>query len=128
MAKVTRAIALTLMLLSATAQRAAAEPQRPYPVKMTGDQLVRDMLADPNDDKFNSVRRERAMGYIDGVLDSTIGMRWCPAGQPVPHELNYVVAEDIARMPAAKLKSSAAALVIATLARHYPCKSTGAKP
>lgn len=128
MAKGTGASALTLILLLATSQLTAAERSGSHPTKMTGDQLVRDMLADPNDDKFNSVRRERAMGYIDGVLDSTIGVRWCPAGQPVPHELNYVVAEDMARMPSAKLKSSAAALVVATLARHYPCKSTGAKP
>jgi hypothetical protein len=81
------------------------------------------MLADPNDDRFNSIRRERAMGYIDGVIDSTIGLGWCPAGQPLPHELNYVISEDMARMPRAKLDGNAAALVVATLARHYPCKS-----
>lgn len=127
MAQGPRVKALILTLLLAAAQVAGAAPKQP-PAKMTGMQLVQDMLADPNDDKFNSIRRERAMGYIDGVLDLTIGVRWCPAGQPVPHELNYVVAEDMARMPAAKLGANAAGLVVATLARHYPCKSTGAKP
>jgi hypothetical protein len=68
------------------------------------------------------------MGYIDGVIDSTRVLRWCPAGQPVPHELNYVVTEDMAHMPPAELEGNAAALVVATLARHYPCKSAGAKP
>lgn len=120
-----KALALTIMLAAA---QVVAAPPKLLPAKMTGTQLVRDMLADPFADEFNSVRRERAMGYIDGVIDSTIGLRWCPAGQPVPHELNYVVAEDMARMPSAKLNGNAAALAIAILARHYPCKSAGATP
>jgi len=118
-----KAIALTVLLAAAQAN---AAPPKPRPAQMTGTQLVSDMLADPFADKVNPVRRERAMGYIDGVMDSTIGIRWCPSGRPVPHELNYVVAEDMAGMPQAKLNSNAAVLVLAILERHYPCKSAGA--
>lgn len=104
-----------------------AAPHLPYHPQMTGSQLVRDMLADPAEGQHNSVRRERAMGYIDGVMDAAAEVRWCAAGKPVPHELNYVVVEDMSRMSADKLKGDAAALVLATLARLYPCNSSGAK-
>lgn len=96
----------------------------PYRAHMTGEQLVRDMLAAP-DGGLNSMRRERAMGYMDGVMDAAAGVRWCPAGQKVPHELNYVAAEEMQRLPPARLKEDAAALVLGVLGKLYPC---GSKP
>jgi hypothetical protein len=120
--------AITLAIFLTVAEVAATPNRQPHPVQMTGTQLVRDMLADPFADDFNSIRRERAMGYIDGVMDASIGLRWCPAGQPVPHELNYVVVEDMTRLTPAKLNGNAATLVLSILAHHYPCKPTGATP
>jgi hypothetical protein len=93
---------------------------------MTGGQLVRDMLAAP-DGGLNSIRRERAMGYMDGVMDAAAGVHWCPAGQEVPHELNYVVVEDMQRLRQDQLKASAAALMLDALARRYPCAGAGGK-
>ncbi len=113
--------------LMATMAQVAAAPHPPYHSHMTGAQLVRDMLADPAVGQGNSVRRERAMGYIDGVMDASAGLRWCPAGKLVPHELNYAVVEDVSRMPPDRLKGDAAGLLLATLARMYPCKTGGAK-
>lgn len=125
MAKVTRmiALALTIQLVVGSVQ---AAPQQPR-AKVTGAALVRDMLARPKDDAINNFRRERAMGYIDGVMDAGVGHRWCPAGRQIPHELNYLVIEEMARLPAAALKGNAASLVAAALAREYPCKP-GATP
>lgn len=77
----------------------------PYRAHLTGGQLVRDMLAAP-DGGLDSIRRERAIGYMDGVMDAAAGMRWCPAGQAVPHELNYVVVEDMQRLRREQLKVS----------------------
>lgn len=57
------------------------------------------------------------MGYIDGAMDAGVGQQWCPAGKKVPHELNYLVIEEMARMPTAKLKSNAATLVFIPLRR-----------
>jgi hypothetical protein len=119
-----RALTLALMLAMAPALSAAPKPPQ---AKMTGAQLVRDMLADPFANDVNFVRRERAMGYIDGVMDSSIELQWCPAGKSVPHELNYIVTEEISGMPAAKLNGSAASLVRDALARLFPCRTTGAK-
>jgi hypothetical protein len=95
-----------------------------YRIKMTGTQLVRDMLSDPLM-ADNAVMRERAMGYIDGITDVTVGVYWCPAKKTVPHELNYVVAEEMKGLGANRLKGDAAPLVLATLRKHYPCTVAG---
>ncbi len=113
-------------LLAAMTQAGAAPPSLPYHSHATGTQLVRDMLADPAKSSLNSVRRERAMGYIDGVMDATAGLRWCPAGKKVSHELNYFVVEDMAGMKPDQLQGDAAALVLAVLAREYPCNPSNA--
>ena len=118
-------ILLVLGLVVAAATSASTNP--PYRHHMTGERLVRDMLADPAVTHVNSVRRERAMGYLDGVKDASSGVHWCPAGHRLPHELNYVLIEEIANSGSDKLKGDAAPLVLATLARLYPCPSSRGK-
>jgi hypothetical protein len=117
-----RRAAIVLALLSAQAGAAPA-----YRAQMTGAQLVRDMQADPSVGD-NPARRERAMGYIDGVMDASAGERWCPTGKTIPHELNYLVVEAVAAMPKTRQQGAAAALIQSVLAEKYPCKSHGAKP
>lgn len=113
-------ILLSVLLPSAT----SAEP---HPPAMTGEQFVRDMVAMPNSD-LASLRRERAMGYMDGLLDGTVGVRWCPDGQPIAHELSYEAAEHMKRLPPHQLSGSAAALALSVVSRIYPCPPPGAKP
>jgi hypothetical protein len=121
-AAVTALRTVTLGLLAAETRGMPA-----YRPNMTGEQLVRDMLADPAVGR-NSIKRERAMGYMDGVMDASAGVRWCPAGTNTPHELNYVVAEETQTLSPARLKGGAAALMLEALGRHYPCAAAGAKP
>jgi hypothetical protein len=116
-----KAFALALALL---VSQAAAAAETSYRAHMTGAQLVRDMQAEPGEG-LNSMRRERAMGYIIGVADASAGARWCPAGKPVPHELPYVVVEEVAKMPN-QLAGDASSLVLEALARLYPCRPGGA--
>lgn len=114
-------IVLASLLLTYSAQ------SRPYRPTMTGAQYVRDMLAPP-DGGMASLRRERAMGYLDGVMEVTVGIQWCPAGENVGHELNYLAAEKMQSMPAHELQKSAAALVIDVLGKLYPCTRQGVNP
>lgn len=110
------------------AEGGAAQAAPAYQAHMTGAQFARDMLAEP-DGGANSMRRERAMGYMDGVMDAAAGMIWCPAGRAVPHEMAYVAAEELqkaARTDPERLKGSAAILVLSVLGRLYPC--IGAQP
>jgi hypothetical protein len=108
------------LLLAAQALATAATLRPP----VTGEQVVRDMLADPAVSD-SSMMRERAMGYIDGIMDMTVGVQWCPAKQVVPHELNYVVAEEMKALGTDRLRSNAAPLIAAILRRHYPCHANG---
>lgn len=114
-----RALILTTVLLSV---HAAAAPT--YRAHMTGAQLVRDMMADPFQGD-NSVKRERAMGYIEGVADASVGVRWCPAGKPVPHELYYVVVEEMEK--AGQLHGDASTLVLKALGKLFPCRAGGVR-
>lgn len=114
-------------ILLASALLAAATPTGAAPVyraHMTGVQLVRDMMAEPGEG-LNSMKRERAMGYIEGIADASTGVRWCPAGKPVPHELPYVVVEEVDKMKG-HITGDASSLVLAALAKLYPCRPGGA--
>ncbi|QYG02416.1 MULTISPECIES: hypothetical protein [Massilia] len=72
--------ALSVLVL-AWAASAAGAPQSPHVPAMTGEQFVRDMRPLPDSD-LASIRRKRAMGYMDGVMDGTAGVRWCPPVHP----------------------------------------------
>lgn len=114
--------------ISMYAPKAAAQAKpanyRPY---LTGEQLVRDMRADPAVG-FNAVQRERAMGYIEGVMDAFAGKRWCPRSrESLPHELNYILIEEVTPLNSAQQKGDAAEVVLAGLAKLYPCNGAGAK-
>jgi hypothetical protein len=60
-------------------------------------------------------------------MDAAAGVRWCPAGQEVPHELNDVLVEDMQRLRQYRLKGSGAAPLLDALARRYPCASAEGK-
>lgn len=113
--------ALALALV-AVAGAAAAPSYRP---QMTGEQFVRDMQADPFVGR-NSIKRERAMGYMEGVMDATAGVRWCPT-KDMPHELNYIVAGEMDDLSQDQLKGNATVPMLDTLSRRYPCPPAGAK-
>jgi hypothetical protein len=110
--------ALGLLLLASNAEAAT------YRAATTGEQLIRDMQGDPSV-PLNSFKRARAMGYIDGIMDATASIQWCPPGKGVPHELNYRLIEDIHRLDAETLKGSATPVVIAALRKMFPCVAGG---
>lgn len=105
----------------------SATPVHKYRPHVTGDRLVHDMRGEPGVGR-NSLDRERAMGYIDGVMDTAAGRSWCPAGKAVPHEMNYLVTEALERLSPAQLKADASALVLAVLAKEYPCRTARGTP
>lgn len=111
---------VALWVLTRTAQRHVAcalivggvllpmsSPAAPYVPTVTGEQYVREML-DASDSDQVAFRRERMIGYTDGVMDGTVVVRWCPAGQEVAHELSFVAAEDMKGLPRQRLKGAAA--------------------
>jgi hypothetical protein len=91
-----------------------------YHPSTTGEQLVNDMQADPTV-ALNSFKRQRAMGYLDGIMDATVNSAWCPARKKVSHELNYILIEEVAMLSAEMLKANAMPLVVEALRKRYPC-------
>ncbi len=106
------------------AQKSSAQNRSPYRPQMTGEQLVTDVRADLSIG-HNPVSRGRAMGYIAGIMDLTAGRQWCPAGKKIPHELDYLVVEDIESLRPDERKRDASVLIVASLARKYPCPAGG---
>ena len=121
MRRISRQSIHTLIVIAAMAP--LGTHAAPYLPTLTGEKFVRDMLAEP-DSGAASMRRERAMGYMDGVMDGTASLLWCPAGQKVAHELSFVAAEEMKKLPADQLRKSAAPLAVAILAKLYPCPAS----
>jgi hypothetical protein len=117
-------IPIALCVPKAGANNKTAAP--PYRAKLSGEQLVNDVRADLSIG-HNPFARGRAMGYIAGVMDLAAGRQWCPAGKIVPHELDYLVVEDIEGLRPEDRTRDASALIVASLAKKYPC-ATGGKP
>lgn len=114
------AIVTGLVLTGAAVAVEVAVAVAPYRSMVSGGELVRDMLGDP-DDGLNAIRRERAMGYIDGVMDAEAGKGWCPAGKAVSHEENYIVIDAMRGLSAKALRGGAASLIVAALQQSFPC-------
>jgi hypothetical protein len=115
-----RAVLLALVL---PAVSAAA----PYPYTLSGDQFVK-MMAPSDPTGYEYLQREKAYSYLDGLRDGTEGSAWCD----LPHQLKtpdlaYELADDIAKLPTAEQKKSAAVLLLQQLKRRYPCRN-GSKP
>lgn len=110
--------------ISLYAQKSSAQSRLPYRPLMTGEQLVSDVRADLSIG-HNPVSRGRAMGYIAGIMDLAAGRQWCPAGKKIPHELDYLVVEDIESLPPDERKRGASELIVASLAKKYPCPAGG---
>lgn len=118
--------ALAVVLPGALAPLAAAQEQAaPY---MTGTQLMHDLLAEPAASVGAGSRRERALGYVDGVLDAANGQQWCPSHKAPSHEIHYLVIEDLMRLAPGDLAGNAAALVTGTMASRYPCGAASSRP
>lgn len=108
-------LATVALLITGTASGAET-----YHPSTTGAQVVKDMLADPNVG-VSYLKRERMMGYLDGVMDASVDVEWCPARKPVSHEMNYLLTEEISKLSADALKGNAVPLITAALRKMYPC-------
>ncbi|MEA5125598.1 Rap1a/Tai family immunity protein [Xanthomonas floridensis] len=103
---------------------ASAEARRDWIV--SGAELMQAMEGKLGDaSRGDELRRQlsstRANAYVSGVADTTSGVRWCGAGQILPHELVDRVYTYQRSLPAERLQQSAATLVVEALAQAFPC-------
>lgn len=118
-----RAVVAAILAALALATAHTAPGAQLYRAQVTGQQFVQDMLADPRVGA-NAIQRERAMGYMRGVMDASVGHSWCPTAKALPHELDYLAAEALSALPPEQLRGNAAPLIASALRRLYPCGGT----
>lgn len=117
---------LTILALPLLAQAA------PRSTAIDGDFLVGQYFGPPSKRHAplkgdDYLEKQAARGYVDGIKDLTEGERWCDPRNMPPHEIHSDVVQAISTLGAERRKTNAAVLVLETLVRLYPCKSTGAK-
>ncbi len=117
---------LVLMIAASLALPCFAQPAKDI-TRLSGQELV-DLLAAPPG-TFNTAQlspREQynhgiADAYIDGVLDATTGISWCPNRRYKPDTVEEKVIWGLRKLPADTLKRAAAPLIIDILRPLLPC-------
>jgi hypothetical protein len=112
---------LAALLLAALAIPGPATAE-PYAYAMTGETFAQLLAAPDPADLRKKIEREKAMSYLDGMKDATQGRVWCDIDQLKTPDMAFDFALDISEMAPAARKGPAAPLLLALLARKYPCR------
>lgn len=64
-----------------------------------------------------------AQGYLAGVADAAQGRQWCDTGRLKTLEIDGRIIADLKQQPARVRLGDAAALIVALLARRFPCST-----
>ena len=64
-----------------------------------------------------------AQGYLAGVADAAQGRLWCDTGRVKSLEIDAQVVADLKKLPARARQGDASTLIIAILARRFPCST-----
>ena len=116
-------VALCLCLPNARAQGGIYAPAP----RLSADQLIayfREVPAagEAPDPAFLFGQRY-AQGYLAGVADAAQGRRWCDTGRLKTVEIDAQVIVELKKLPARVRQGDASALVVAILARRFPCST-----
>lgn len=64
-----------------------------------------------------------AQGYLAGVADAAQGRLWCDTGRVKSLEIDAQIVADLKKLPARARQGDASTLIIAILARRFPCST-----
>ena len=64
-----------------------------------------------------------AQGYLAGVADAAQGRQWCDTGRLKTLEIDARIIADLKMLPVRARRGDAAILVVAILARRFPCST-----
>ncbi len=113
-----------VVLLAALSVSAFAAGYLPAP-RLSADQLIayyhdvppQGVSADP----AFLLNQRYAQGYLAGVADAAQGSQWCDTGRLKTVEIDAQVVADLKKLPARARQGDASTLIIAILARRFPC-------
>lgn len=120
-------IALCLCLPNARGQGTAYPPAP----RLSADRLIASYQEGPpggeTADPLFLLGQRYAQGYLAGVADAAQGRQWCDTGRVKTVEIDGHVIAELKKLPARARQGDAAALVVAILARHFPCSASPLK-
>jgi hypothetical protein len=120
-------VLLAALCVSAFVARASAAGYPPAP-RLSAGQLIayyhdvppKGASADP----AFLLKQRYAQGYLAGVADAAQGRQWCDTGRLKTVEIDAQVISELEKLPAGARRGEASALIVAILARRFPCSTT----
>lgn len=100
-----------------------------YPVapRLSAEQLIAYYQEVPPDgvsaDPAYLLNQRFAQGYLAGVADAAQGRQWCDTGRLKTLEIDARIIADLKMLPVRARRGDAAILVVAILARRFPCST-----
>lgn len=123
-------IPLALAVLAAITSFSYAQPTG-APGRLSGSQAVERWIGPSKFDRTEAQQYELQFvdGYLAGVADATEGKEWCATQKVKAHEIDAYLVWSLKEMRADELQRTAAAkLMVALLAKRFPCTQGKAKP
>ena len=115
-----------VVLLAALSVSASAAGYLPAP-RLSADQLIAYYHDVPpqgaSADPAFLLNQRYAQGYLAGVADAAQGSQWCDTGRLKTVEIDAQVVADLKKLPARARQGDASTLIIAILARRFPCST-----
>ena len=115
-----------VVLLAALSVSAFAAGYLPAP-RLSADQLIAYYHDVPpqgaSADPAFLLNQRYAQGYLAGVADAAQGRLWCDTGRVKSLEIDAQVVADLKKLPARARQGDASTLIIAILARRFPCST-----
>ena len=115
-----------VVLLAALSVSASAAGYLPAP-RLSADQLIAYYHDVPpqgaSADPAFLLNQRYAQGYLAGVADAAQGRLWCDTGRLKTVEIDAQVVADLKKLPARARQGDASILIIAILARRFPCST-----
>lgn len=116
-------IALCLCLPSARGEGASYPPAP----RLSADSLIAFYQEAPPQgetaDPLFLLGQRYAQGYLAGVADAAQGRQWCDTGRLKTLEIDAQVVTELKKLPARARQGDAATLIVAILARRFPCST-----
>ena len=116
-------IVLSLCLPSVQGQGAAYAPAP----RLSADRLIAYYQQGPAkgamDDAVFLLDQRYAKGYLAGVADAAQGRLWCDTGRLKTVEIDAHIVAELKKLPARARLGEASTLIVAILARRFPCST-----
>lgn len=123
-------IPVALAVMAAICSSSYAQP-RGAPGRLSGSQAVERWIGPAKFDRTPAQQYDLQFvdGYLAGVADATEGKEWCDTHKVKAHEIDAYLVWTLKGMPNGDLQRTAAAkLMVALLAKRFPCTKGKANP